>query len=336
MKRACLVLFTSLLGCGPGAVGADEVGDAQTESGSSESGPTTSDSDSSGTSDPSGSTDSGESETGSTGTTDSGESETGASDSTDSGETDSGETDTGERDPECSFELDDLWSLSCGSECAGLPGLWSKGVVPHAEGSQISDDGMDCGLYSFEGRVLDHPSPDVWIIDACPCDLDCLEQDPQLIDFAYGTEHPAPELLPSELGECVRVDVWKSNTFVPGTHCGPTAIALWSLDTPEPTLLYAQGAGVLPGYNQLAELNSLVVSHGTPGCQGSSGVFYWTHYSTQFALDDVSVVVPHQSLDVLVHPSGDYEARNIVNVHQGYDGSSGRSDFRMWSVRPLL
>jgi hypothetical protein len=316
MERVTLVVSLTLLACGPGDPSADEVGG---ESESSESESTESASTESGTSE---STESGSTETDST--------ETGSTES----ETETTESETGEPPPDCMIDFDDnLWTLPCGPECSYIPNLFEHYFDLLVEGSQIATGPRDCGAFGFEGTVLEHPSPDVWVIDACPCGSLCIDVDPHTIDLALFDEHPALDQLPTELGECVRVDVWRAVQGSILQNCKTVAVGLYSLDEPEPRLIYAQGNDTSDMKNPV-QLGALSVARGPELCSGSGSSNEWKHFSLEFTLDDVMAIVPHQNLTVLAHPSGEYELRNVA-ANDEVSQFLELVPVAMWSVRPL-
>ncbi|MCA9684350.1 MAG: hypothetical protein KC457_19295 [Myxococcales bacterium] len=299
-------------GCGPDGPADDDIG--ATESGatdstdSSSTGSGTADATSSTDSSDSGSTDSGstDSDSSSTGSTDS---ESSSTDSSDTGSTDAATTTAGEIVDCFPAPGETIWDLGC-ENCTSLwtddPSLVRISVV----GSQIPADILACGHYQFEGTVMEHPSPTQWVIDACPCDLECLLPDPHSIDLADGLPHPAPEILPTELGTCVRVDVFKSGSLGGlETLCTPEAIALWSLDGNQPLLRYAQGGSNDDTFP--IDLGDLDLDNELD-CTINNGNEELQTFSVLFDLAGDAVLVHEQHEDILVTDQGDYRAVNVV------------------------
>jgi hypothetical protein len=313
VRRAVFIPVSPLLvlACGPGTpVGDDEIGETSTDTSSSS-----------------------ESESSASDTTT--ETETTETETTDTETTD---TETGDVIPVCEVEApESLWSLSC-DRCARIQSYTNPGLITLTlVGSQIPDDHLVCGHFQFEGTVMEHPSPDEWVFDACPCDQDCEQPDPHTLDLSGGDwpdpgPHPMPELLPADLGQCVRVDVFKSGT-VGGidTACRPQAVALWSLDGDTPVLRYAQGGS--NDYEFPIDLGDLDID-AKEDCaiEDETGLLLTTTYT--FTLDGISVDVPEQASAMFTTAGGDYEARNIIGQIFHSNVSSEASPWHWWAVYP--
>jgi hypothetical protein len=140
--------------------------------------------------------------------------------------------------------------------------------------------------------------------------------------------------LPTDLGECVRVDYWQSESRgIFRRQCVPQAVALWNLDGDVPVLSYAQGGST--GYGFPIDLGGFDID-AQEDCELGNATETLRTWSYTFTLAGSSVNVPSQTSGLLMTSTGDYEARNLAAQSWSSADVSHGSSFYWWEVHPAL